>query len=53
MQAELDSELVAGQPVSYDDRRRVPFVDAVVLEAMRLAPVVALALPHFTAARRN
>lgn len=49
MQAELDGELVAGQPVSYDDRRRVPFVDAVVLEAMRLAPVVALALPHFTA----
>jgi len=48
VQAELDGELLDGCPVTYDDRRRLPYVEAVVLEAMRLAPVVALALPHFT-----
>ena len=53
MHAELDRELVVGHPVTYADRQRLPYVEAVLLEAMRLAPVVALALPHFTAVDVN
>jgi cytochrome P450 len=46
--AEIDRQLVTGHQLTHDDRHRLPFTEAVILETMRLFPAVPLALPHYT-----
>ncbi|KAM9700006.1 LOW QUALITY PROTEIN: cytochrome P450 17A2 [Menidia menidia] len=45
-QRELDSVVGGGRPVCGADRGRLPFVDAVISEAMRIRPVSPVLIPH-------
>ena len=44
---EIDSALADGEAISFIDRYRLPFTEAVILEAARMFPVVPLGLPHY------
>ncbi|KAF9022869.1 cytochrome P450 [Hymenopellis radicata] len=45
-QAELDDVVGRSRPPTFDDRASMPFVEAVILEALRWRPVAAIPLPH-------
>ncbi|XP_035472854.1 cytochrome P450 2K1 isoform X1 [Scophthalmus maximus] len=42
------SRVIGSRPVQVEDRRNLPFVDAVIHETQRLANIVPMALPHKT-----
>lgn len=42
------SRVIGGRQVKMEDRRNLPFTDAVVHETQRLASILPIALPHRT-----
>jgi cytochrome P450 len=49
-QAELDSVVSGLRLPSFEDRPRMPYVEAIVLESLRWVPALPLGLPHMTSA---
>ncbi|XP_062607295.1 cytochrome P450 1A1-like [Saccostrea cucullata] len=48
IQKEIDEKIGRNKIISVKDRRNLPYTEAVILEIMRIAPVVPLGLPHLT-----
>ena len=48
LQQEIDSVVGTGCAPSYDDRSKMPYVEAFILELMRLKTLVPLSIPHAT-----
>jgi cytochrome P450 len=48
LQNDIDSVVTASRPVSMDDMVNLPYVEASILELMRVKTVLPLALPHMT-----
>ena len=47
VQNELDQVLGDRKVVSLDDKSNLPYTNAVLMESMRIATIVPMALPHF------
>ena len=47
-QAELDSVVGPNRLPEYSDREALPYINAIVKEALRWQPVLPLSLPHYT-----
>jgi cytochrome P450 len=47
-QAEIDQVIGAGRLPGFQDRRNLPYTDAVVKELLRWHPVAPMGLPHTT-----
>jgi len=45
-QAEIDGVLEMKRLPEYDDRQKLPYIDALFREIMRMAPPLPFALPH-------
>jgi cytochrome P450 len=48
-QEEIDRVVGTSRLPSFDDRKNLPYVDAVVKEVLRWQPVVPMSLPHMAA----
>lgn len=46
MQKELDEHVGSERPVCASDRARLPYLDCVINEAMRIRPVTPVLIPH-------
>ncbi|KAL0157460.1 hypothetical protein M9458_045536, partial [Cirrhinus mrigala] len=44
--SELDERVGRDRPLSLSDRSRLPFLDAVLCEVMRIRPVSPVLIPH-------
>ena len=49
-QAELDSVVGRGRQPKLGDQPSLPFCEAIVLEVLRIRPILPIALPHLTSA---
>jgi cytochrome P450 len=50
VQAEIDDVIGRDRIPTADDRKKLPYLDACILEALRLCPPIPLAIPHATTA---
>lgn len=46
VQKELDEQVGCERPVSVSDRSRLPYLDCVINEGMRIRPVSPVLIPH-------